>query len=57
MLLYYLHITHMKLGKQKHFSSSPLNPLALRHLIAAQYCAMGGFSTWVFKHELESAKH
>jgi hypothetical protein len=34
-----------------------LNPSAWRHLIPGQYCAVGGFSTWVFKFEPESAKH
>jgi hypothetical protein len=33
------------------------NPSAWRHLIPGQYCAVGGFSTWVFKFEPESAKH
>jgi hypothetical protein len=34
-----------------------INPSAWRHLIPDQYCAVGGFSTWVFKFEPESAKH
>jgi hypothetical protein len=34
-----------------------INPSAWRHLIPGQYCAVGGFSTWVFKFEPESAKH
>jgi hypothetical protein len=33
------------------------NPSAWRHLIPGQYCAVGGFSTWVFKFEPESAKY
>jgi hypothetical protein len=33
------------------------NPSAWRHLIPGQYCAVGGFSSWVFKFESESAKH
>jgi hypothetical protein len=33
------------------------NPSVWRHLIPGQYCAVGGFSTWVFKFEPESAKH
>jgi hypothetical protein len=33
------------------------NPSAWRHLIPGQYCAVGGFSTWVFKFEPESAEH
>jgi hypothetical protein len=38
-------------------SSVTLNSSAWRHLIPGQYCAVGGFSTWVFKFEPESAKH
>jgi hypothetical protein len=34
-----------------------LNPSAWRHLIPGQYCGVGGFSTWVFKFEPESAKY
>jgi hypothetical protein len=33
------------------------SPSAWRHVIPGQYCAVGGFSTWVFKFEPESAKH
>jgi hypothetical protein len=44
----YKHILQLKLV---------FNPSAWRHLIPGQYCAVGGFSTWVFKFEPESAKH
>jgi hypothetical protein len=37
--------------------STELNPSVWRHLIPGQYSAVGGFSTWVFKFEPESAKH
>jgi hypothetical protein len=41
----------------KKLHTEKINPSAWRHLIPGQYCAVGGFSTWVFKFEPESAKH
>jgi hypothetical protein len=50
----------MNFGEKRYLENGQLdgfNPSAWRHLIPGQYCAVGGFSTWVFKFEPESAKH